>query len=41
MERHVRQGDVLLVKVDSVPAKTKRLNTNIVAYGEVTGGPRG
>lgn len=37
MEKHVRQGDVLLVRVDRVPAKVKRLATNIVAYGEVTG----
>jgi hypothetical protein len=37
MEKHMRQGDVLLVRVGSVPAKAKRLATNIVAYGEVTG----
>lgn len=37
MDKHVRQGDVLLVKVGKVPAKVKRLGTNIVAYGEVTG----
>ena len=35
--KHVRQGDVLLVRVDGLPAKTKTLKTNIVAYGEVTG----
>jgi hypothetical protein len=37
MQHHVRQGDVLLMKVDGVPAKTKQLSTKIVAYGEVTG----
>ena len=37
MDKHVRQGDILLVRVDRVPGKVKRLATNIVAYGEVTG----
>lgn len=37
MEKHIRQGDVLLVRVNDVPAIAKRLATNIVAYGEVTG----
>ncbi len=37
MDKHVRQGDILLVRVESVPKKLKRLATNIVAYGEVTG----
>ncbi len=37
MDKHVRQGDILLVRVDGLPTKTKRVQSNIVAYGEVTG----
>ncbi len=32
-----RQGDVFLRRVDQLPAKVKKLNTNVIAYGEVTG----
>lgn len=37
MAKHVRQGDVLLERVDALPGKVKELPTNVVAYGEVTG----
>jgi hypothetical protein len=37
MSKLLRQGDVLLVRVKSLPKKAKKLATNIVAYGEVTG----
>ena len=33
----IRQGDVLLKKVDKAPEGAKKLNTLTVAYGEVTG----
>lgn len=33
----MRQGDVFFEKVDKLPAKLKKLNTNVIAYGEVTG----
>jgi len=37
MEKMYRQGDVLLVRCESLPVKVKRLDTNVVAHGEQTG----
>ena len=37
MENMIRQGDVLLKRVDALPEGTKKLATMTVAYGEVTG----
>lgn len=34
---HVRQGDVLIRKIDALPAAAKKTKDNILAYGEVTG----
>ena len=33
----VRQGDIILTKIDKLPEKAKKLKTKIVARGEVTG----
>jgi hypothetical protein len=33
----VRQGDVMIVAVDSIPKSAKKLNRKELAYGEVTG----
>ena len=32
-----RQGDIFFKKVDSPPKKGKKIQTNVIAYGEVTG----
>ena len=34
---HYRQGDVLLVKIEKLPAGLKRKNDKVLAYGETTG----
>jgi hypothetical protein len=33
----IRQGDVLLIKIDRIPENAKKLEDKILAYGEVTG----
>lgn len=35
--KQARQGDVFLRRVDQLPEKIKKLPTNVIAYGEVTG----
>lgn len=32
--KHYRQGDVLLIAVDSIPKDAKKAKNNIIAYGE-------
>lgn len=32
-----RQGDILFIRVDNMPADLKKANDNIIAHGEVTG----
>ena len=37
METAIRQGDVILVKVDMLPEKAKPVTSNVLREGEVTG----
>ncbi len=37
MVKMYRQGDLLLVKVDGLPSKKRKLNTDIILRGELTG----
>jgi len=35
--QHKRQGDLLFIKVQSIPKEAKRVKSQILAYGETTG----
>lgn len=32
-----RQGDILIVKEEKIPERVEKLDTNIIAFGELTG----
>jgi len=37
MNKSIRQGDVMLIPVEKIPAKLKKSKDNILAHGEATG----
>ena len=37
MTKIYRQGDVLLLKIDKIPGKKRKIKSDIIAKGEVTG----